>query len=437
MPIKLHNALSAIALPTAPGRYADGGGLYLRVQAGGVRSWLFRSIVGNKTRDVGLGAVDGPKAVSLADARREAKKLSGKVASGEVVEGSRTKARKAKALQEAADIVLTTFRQSADAYVESKEGGWRNEKHRQQWRNTLATYAYPVIGDMPVAMIGTDDVLKVLQPIWQAKPETASRVRGRIENVLAAAKVRGLRSGENPAQWRGHLDHLLSKPRKSEKHHPALAYAELPAFMADLRQRDAVAARALEFGILASGRTGEVIGATWAEVDMAAAVWTIPADRMKAVKEHTVPLSPRALALLKNVEPLNTTGRADAPLFPTTKGKALSNMAMDMLVRRMHQTKLAADGVGWVDRKQQNRKITVHGFRSTFRDWAGEQTAFPREVIEHAMAHQLPNKGEAAYSRATLMPKRTKLMAAWAGFADGTGSAGNVTQLRKAKVASL
>jgi integrase len=332
-------------------------------------------------------------------------------------------------------LTRRTFRDVAEAFIDRKEGGWRNEKHRQQWRNTLATYAYPIIGDLPVSLIETDHVLRVLEPIWEAVPETASRVRGRIENVLSAAKVQGMRSGENPALWRGHLDHILPKPGKLHRgHHAALAYAELPTFMADLRDREALAARALEFAILTAARTGEVIGATWAEVDLAAAVWTVPAVRMKAGKEHTVPLSPRAVAILEEVQPLNTKGRADAALFPASDGGALSGMAMAMLIRRMHKSEQGEGRPGWIDRKEGGRLITSHGFRSTFRDWAGEQSAFPREVIEHAMAHQLPDKAEASYARATLLPRRVKLMDAWADYCARPATAGGtVTPSRQAE----
>jgi integrase len=387
------------------------------VQDGGARSWLYRSTAGGKARDIGLGPAAGAGAITLAVARTKAIDLNTQAAKGEPLEGKRTKARKAAAQGQAEALTRRTFRDVAEAFIGRKEGGWRNDKHRQQWRNTLATYAYPIIGDLPVSLIGTDHVLKVLEPIWSCKPETASRVRGRIENVLSAAKVQGMRSGENPAIWRGHLDHLLPKPGKlSRGHHAALAYGELPAFMADLRAREALAARALEFAILTAARTGEVIGATWAEIDLAAAVWTVPAIRMKAGKEHAVPLSPRAVAILEAVQCHNTKGRADAPLFPANDGSALSGMAMAMLIRRMHKTEQAEGRTGWIDRKEAGRLITSHGFRSTFRDWAGEQSAFPREVIEHAMAHQLPDKAEAAYSRATLLPRRVKLMDAWAEY---------------------
>jgi integrase len=436
MPRKLHHALSPITVRNAaPGRHADGSGLYLRVQEGGARSWLFRSTAGGKARDIGLGPAAGAGAIPLTEARTMARDLSAQAAKGEALEGKRTKARKAAAQGQAEALTQRTFRDVAEAFIDRKEGGWRNEKHRQQWRNTLATYAYPIIGEVPVSLIGTDHVLNVLEPIWTAKQETARRVRGRIENVLSAAKAQMMRSGENPALWRGHLDHILAKPGKlNQRHHAALAYGELPAFMGDLRAREALAARALEFAILTAARRGEVIGATWAEIDLAAAVWTVPAIRMKAGKEHTVPLSPRALAILEAVQPLNTKGRADAPLFPASDGGALSGMAMTMLMRRMHNSEQAAGRPGWIDRKESGRLITSHGFRSTFRDWAGEQSAFPREVIEHAMAHQLPDKAEAAYSRATLLPRRAKLMDAWAEYcAAPVAAGGNVTPIRKAE----
>lgn len=436
MPRKLHNALTPVSVRNAgPGRHADGGGLYLRVQDGGARSWLYRSTADGKARDIGLGPAAGAGAISLADARAMARELSAQAAKGETLEGKRTKARKAAAQGQAEALTRRTFRDVAEAFIDRKEGGWRNDKHRQQWRNTLATYAYPIIGDVPVSLIGTDHVLKVLEPIWSDKPETASRVRGRIENVLSAAKVQGMRSGENPALWRGHLDHILPKPGKLNRgHHAALAYGELPAFLADLRKREAVAARALEFAILTAARTGEVIGATWAEIDLAAAVWTVPASRMKAGKEHSVPLSPRAVAILEAVQCHNTKGRADAPLFPASDGEALSGMAMAMLIRRMHKAEQAEGLTGWIDRKEGGRLITSHGFRSTFRDWAGEQSAFPREVIEHALAHQLPDKAEASYARATLLPRRIKLMDAWAEYCARPATAGGtVTAIRQAE----
>ena len=401
MPRKLHNALTPIAVKNAdPGRHADGGGLYLRVQLGGARSWLFRSMVAGKARDIGLGPAAGPGSLSLAEARGKVRELAARAAKGEVLEGKRIQARKVAAQAQAVALAGKTFKEVAEAFVDRKEGGWRNDKHRQQWRNTLATYVYPHFGALPVSQIETSHVLAVLEQIWNAKSETASRVRGRIENVLDAAKVQGLRTGENAARWRGHLEHLLPKPEKLVRgHHPALPYADLPAFMKDLVGREALAARVLEFTILTVARSGEVLGATWCEVDLDKAEWTIPAARMKAGREHSIPLSSRAVEILREVQPLNTKVNKAAPLFPTGRGGKLSGMAMPMLLRRMDRD-----------------AITVHGFRSTFRDWAGESTSFPREVVEHAMAHQLADKAEAAYQRGTLFPKRIKLMAEWADY---------------------
>ena len=401
MPRKLHNALTPIAVKNAgPGRHADGGGLYLRVQGGGARSWLFRSMVAGKARDIGLGPAAGPGALALMEARTKARELAVQAAKGEVIQSKRIQARKVAAQAQAAVLAGKTFKEVAEAFITRKEGGWRNDKHRQQWRNTLASYVYPHFGALPASQIETSHVLAVLEPIWNAKPETASRVRGRIENVLDAAKVQGLRTGENAARWRGHLEHLLPKPEKLVRgHHPALPYADTPAFMKDLADREALSARALEFTILTVARSGEVLGATWGEVDLDKAEWTIPAARMKAGKEHSIPLSSRAVEILREVRPLNTNGGKAAPLFPSGTGTKLSGMAMSMLLRRMDRD-----------------VITVHGFRSTFRDWAGESTSFPREVVEHAMAHQLADKAEAAYQRGTLFPKRVKLMAAWAAY---------------------
>ncbi|GAA4777200.1 tyrosine-type recombinase/integrase [Novosphingobium ginsenosidimutans] len=425
MPRKVHNALTPMAVKAAgAGRHADGGGLYLRVQQGGARSWLFRSLVGGKARDVGLGPAAGPNALSLAAAREMARELAAQASKGEPIEGKRSKARKAAAAIEAAGKAKRTFREVAAAYIDLQENGWKNDKHRAQWRATLEAYVYPHFGDLPVSEIETTHVLKVLQPIWTVKPETASRVRGRIENILDAARVQGLRSGENPARWRGHLKSLFPEPAKAKAernrkldrtgHHAAMPYAELPTFMADLAGREALAARALEFTILTAARSGEVLGATWGEIDLEAAIWTVPAARMKANKEHRVPLSPRAVAILKAVQPLNTKGIASAPVFPGTKGGGLSSMAMGMLMRRL------------------DRKETVHGFRSAFRDWSAETTGFAHEVCEMALAHVIGNKAEAAYRRGDLFDKRRKLMEAWASYC-GSAAAdrANIASIRK------
>ncbi|GAA4759715.1 tyrosine-type recombinase/integrase [Novosphingobium ginsenosidimutans] len=416
MPRKVHNALTPMAVKAAGvGRHADGGGLYLRVQQGGARSWLFRSLVGGKARDVGLGPAVGPNALSLAAAREMARNLAAQASKGELIEGKRSKARKAAAALEAASRARRTFREVAGDYIDLQESGWRNDKHRAQWRATLEAYAYPHFGDRPVSEIGTSEILTALKPIWTAKPETASRVRGRIENILDAAKVQGLRSGENPARWRGHLDQMLPKrSRLSRGHHAAMAYAEVPDFMARLTNCEGLSARALEFTILTAARSGETLGATWAEVDFEGAIWTVPAERMKAGREHRVPLSPRTVAILKAVQPLNTKGIASVPVFPGKKGGGLSGMAMGMLMRRL------------------DRKETVHGFRSAFRDWSAETTGFAHEVCEMALAHVIGNKAEAAYRRGDLFDKRRKLMEAWAAYC-GSAAAdrANIASIRK------
>ena len=293
-----------------------------------------------------------------------------------------------------------TFRDCAARYIASHRAGWRNPKHAAQWEATLATYAGPVMGGLSVQAIDTALVLKVLEPIWTTKPETAGRVRGRIESVLDWAKVRGYRAGENPARWRGHLDKLLparSKVRRVE-HHAALPYAELPGFLMSLRDQEGIAARALEFAIVTAARTGEVIGARWSEIDLLEKIWTVPPGRMKAGKEHRVPLSARALAILEEMQPHRHA--EDSFVFPGAKlGRPLSNMAFLMLLRRMGRDDL-----------------TAHGFRSSFRDWAAERTNFPSEVAEMALAHMVGSKVEAAYRRGDLFEKRSRLMAAWATF---------------------
>jgi integrase len=414
MPKKLSNALSPLAVKNAkPGRHADGGGLHLLVKESGARSWVYRFMLAGKSRDVGLGAAAGAGALSLADARDAASALRLKVKAGtDPLEERQRGAAEALAAAQAAKVASVTFKAVADAYIAANEGSWRNDKHRQQWRNTLATYAFPVVGDMPVASVETAHVLSILEPIWKAKPETASRVRGRIETVLDAAKARGYRQGENPARWRGHLAQILpARTRLSRGHHKALPYSELPQFVGKLREREAVAALALEFAILTATRSGEVLGATWGEVDRDKAVWTIPAGRMKAGKEHRVPLSPRALEILACVEPLPGTH-----LFPGAKGGALSGMAMAMLLRRME-----------VD-------VTVHGFRSAFRDWAAECTGYAHEVAEMALAHTIGNKVERAYRRGDLFDKRRRLMDDWASYSASDGPArATVTPIRKAQ----
>jgi integrase len=393
-----------------PGYYGDGGGLYLRVAPGGAKGWIFRYGGRGRRRDMGLG---GYPSIGLAKARELAGDCRGMIAAGLDPIAARNEKRAAAAVEAAKAM---TFDDCATAYITAHEAAWRNPKHRQQWKNTLSTYVSPVLGKLPVAAVDTGLVLKVLEPIWARKPETASRVRGRMEAVLDWAKVRGYRTGENPARWRGHLDHLLpakSKVRKVE-HHAALPYAQVGAFVASLHEQPGVSAHTLEFLILTATRTGETLGATWDEVDIGAKLWTIPAGRMKAGKEHRVPLSDAALAVLKEMREI----RHSDYVFPGGRDRRpLSEMSLLMLLRRM-----------------KHGDITAHGFRSTFRDWAAERTTFPREVAEAALAHAIPDAVEAAYRRGDLVDKRRKLMDAWAAYcAKIETDAGKVVALARAR----
>jgi integrase len=412
MPKKVSNALTPLAVKNAKsGRHADGGGLHLLVKESGARSWVYRFMLNGKSRDVGLGAA-GPDGISLSAARDAASALRLKVRSGiDPLQERQRKVAEALAAAQAAKVAGIAFRAVAEAYIASNEESWRNPKHRQQWRNTLATYVYPVMGDLPVAAIDTAHVLSILEPIWKAKAETASRVRGRIEVLLDSAKARGYRQGENPARWRGHLAQILpARTRLSRGHHKAMHYEEIPGFVRALHKREAVAALALEFTILTAARSGEVIGARWSEVDLPKGIWTVPAARMKAAKEHRVPLSPRVVEILERLKPLGTEW-----LFPSSKGGKLSGMAMGMLLRRM------------------NVDATVHGFRSGFRDWAAECTSYAHEVAEMALAHTIENKVERAYRRGDLFEKRRRLMDDWATYCGSDGTAGSeVTPIRRA-----
>ncbi|MEX2249161.1 MAG: integrase arm-type DNA-binding domain-containing protein [Parvibaculum sp.] len=361
-----------VAKTTAPGRYGDGGGLWLQVAAGGSRSWLLRFMLDGKAREMGLGAL---ATVTLAEARERAR--DARKALGEGIDPIEARAAQRGALRADAARAMT-FRAAAGAYIEAHRPGWKNAKHASQWGATLESYAYPVIGALPVAAVDVALVLKCIEPIWTAKPETAGRVRGRIEAVLDWAAARGYRTGDNPARWKGHLDTLLPARGKVApvQHHPALPYAEVPAFMAALRERDDIGARALEFTILPAARTGEAIGARLSEIDLETALWIVPPQRMKAGREHRVPLTPRAVAI---VRALPRDARGDF-LFPGAKaGHPISNMTMLQTLRRMGRDDL-----------------TVHGFRSTFLDWAAELTAFTAEVAEMALAHAVGDKVAAA-----------------------------------------
>lgn len=389
------------------GYYADGGGLYFRVSAFDTRSWAFRFTMLGKAREMGLGAYPD---VTLMEARERAAEARRLLRDGVDPIEARKATRSATA---AAVSRALTFGQCVDAYIAKESPAWKNSKHEAQWRSTLETYAYPVIGKLLVRDVTEEHVLKILEPIWLVKTETASRVRGRIESVLDFAKAKKLRDGDNPARWRGFLDKHLPKPKKiaKVKHHPALPYAEIGAFMPELKAQEGMGARALEFAILTAARSGEVRGATWSEIDLDAATWTIPASRMKAEKEHRVALSAAALKLLKALPRIDGSDL----LFPSSKNTPLSDMTLTAVLRRM--------GRG---------DITAHGFRSTFRDWAGETTAYPREVIEHALAHQLKDKAEAAYARGTLLEKRRKLMEAWGKYATTKRTPASVTPIRAA-----
>jgi integrase len=393
--------------------YADGGGLYLRVTPEGTKNWVLRFMIDRRPRWMGLG----PLALyGLQEARTKALDARRKRHEGIDPIAAR-RAERARQRLDAAKAV--SFKQCAEAYISSHRAGWRNSKHAGQWGATLATYAYPVIGALPVQAVDTGLVLKVLEPIWTAKPETAGRVRGRLESILDFAKVRGERDGENPARWRGHLDKLLpahSKVRQVE-HHAALPYAELPAFLASLREQEGVAALALDFLVLTAARTGEAIGARWTEIDLLDKTWTVPAARMKARREHRVPLSARALAILDEMRLARDGNNGDAFVFPGGKaGKPLSNMAFLMLLRRM--------GHG---------DLTAHGFRATFKTWASDRSSFHNEIVEASLAHVIGGKVEQAYMRGDLFEKRRRLMAQWAAFATTAPvhQAENVTPLRK------
>jgi integrase len=380
----------------ARGYLSDGGNLYLQVSDAGAKSWVFRYRMNGRLREMGLGSA---LSVSLAEARIKALDWRKRLVEGIDPLALRRSDRDADRAR------AVTFKDAANTYVESRSYSWKNAKHAAQWPATLTAYAYPVIGDLLVRDVTKDHILKILEPIWRTKSETASRLRGRIEAVLDWAKGRNLRTGDNPAAWEGNLEtDLVSKSKVHKvKHHEALAYKLMPEFMTELRAREGIAARALEFTVSCAARTSEVLGATWGEVDLKDKLWRVPGTRMKMGKDHEVPLSEAAIRILRQMlagaEADAGTSR-DMPVFWGQKpGKPLSQMSMLMTLRRM--------GRG---------DLTTHGFRATFRIWAAEQTNFPREVVEHALAHQLKDKVEQAYQRSTLFERRRELMAAWAQF---------------------
>ena len=381
----------------------DGDGLYLKVADSGTgASWVFRYKIDGKSRKIGLGKYPGTSLSEARDKAADARKL---LKSGMDPLATRDKEREEKRLESQAALAKSTpFKTHAAHYIAAHRSGWKNAKHAQQWENTLATYAEPIIGNLPASEITTAHILEILQPLWIEKTETANRLRNRIELVLDAAKARGMRDGENPARWRGHLDKLLPKRSKVRaiEHHPALPWPELPSFMSELANHDELTYKAMRLTILTACRTSEVLGATWEEIALDTRVWTIPAARMKARKEHRVPLSDAAIEVLDSLPRI--TG--SPYLFPSTRqGKHLSNMSMLMGLRRMGR-----------------EDLTMHGFRSTFRDWAAEQTNHPREVCEMALAHKIAEGAEAAYWRGDIFEKRRALMADWAAFATAAPS---------------
>lgn len=400
---------------TAPGLYAVGGvaGLHLQVTKSGARSWILRATIGGKRRDLGLG---GYPDVTLALAREKARDTREKIAQGIDPVAERQRLRSAALAERLRDM---TFEKAAEAVVAKKQAEARNPKHGKQWASTLETYAYPVLGPMSVADIELAHVKQVLEPIWQTKTETATRVRQRIEAVLSWASVHGHRSGENPARWKGNLDAVLPAPTKVSKveHHRAMPMDDMHDFMLALEKRKGIAPRCLAFVILTAVRSGEARAATWDEIDLAEKVWTIPGDRMKAGREHRVPLSAPAVEL---VEALPRFAGCNL-IFPNTQGRKLSDATLAAVLKRMklHET------------------ATVHGFRSTFRDWAAERTSTPHHVAEMALAHTIKNHAEAAYRRGDLLAKRAKLMQQWADFlATAPAKAENVTAIRQNKVAA-
>jgi integrase len=397
---KIARELSALEVSrlSDSGHHAVGGvtGLYLYVNDANARSWVLRMMIGSKRRHVGIG---GYPTVTLAQAKEKARQLRENVIRGiDPVEQRKAVASKLKAEQAAA----ITFKKAVVGYLETHGDVWKNAKHRAQWQSTLETYAYPFIADILVRDVCVEHVLSVLTPIWKVKNETASRVRGRIESVLDWSAARNYRSGDNPARWKGLLDKLLPAPNKVKvvEHHKAMPIDQAPGFINRLRMQEGMAALALEFAILCASRSGEVRGAQWSEIDMHSCLWTIPKERMKAGKEHRVPLSPQAMEILESLP-----NRSEGPsiVFPAPRGGPLSDMALTAVMRRMEE------------------EAVPHGFRSTFRDWVSERTNYPRELAEQALAHVLESKVEAAYRRGDALEKRRKMMCDWSQFLSNSG----------------
>jgi integrase len=405
------NRLSALKVARAkqPGMYADGGGLYLRVAEGGSKQWVFRYAAGTRDRDMGLGPVHTLTLPEAREKAREARLL--RLEGIDPIEGKRARI----AALRAADARAMTFKQCAEGFIKDNEASWTSARHRQEWVGSLVRLIYPTLGSLPVAAIDTPLVLKVLKPIWEKTPETASRVRGRIENVLGWATVHHYRAGDNPARWGGLLEHALPARSKIAKveHHAALPYAEFGAFVAKLRGDSGVAAACLQFITLTAARLDEARSSTWDEIDLANRIWVVPARRMKADKEHRVPLSDGTVAILEQMQVI----RQSDYVFP---GRLEGRPIGDNTIWRLAKEAAGSD-------------ITIHGLRSSFRDWAAERTSFPREVAELALAHSIPNAVEAAYRRGDLFDKRRRLMDAWAAYCAKPNATRKVVALARAR----
>ncbi len=392
----IKNKLTSRAIQSnkIPGYYSDGGNLYLRISKELNKTWAFYYKKNGKRSELGFGSIND---VSLEQAREKAAELRKQLKNG--VDPIEQKLRIANEIK-AQKAKYITFEQCAINYIESHKAGWKNKKHIQQWHNTLSQYTFPVFGDLEVKLVDTNLITKCLNPIWLTKNETAGRLRGRIEVILDWATAHGYREGLNPSRWKGHLDKLLAKPSKirTVKHHKALPFRDVTAFLNNLNRQEGVSARCLEFTILTAARTGEAIGATWSEIDIENKIWIIPPIRMKAKREHRIPLSPSAIAILNKMLEFKLSDY----IFPGTKN-GLSNMSMSSVLKRMEIS-----------------DITVHGFRSTFRDWAAETTSYPGDVVEMALAHTIKNKTEEAYRRGDLLEKRSQLMEDWANFCSKT-----------------
>ncbi|EML2027823.1 tyrosine-type recombinase/integrase [Acinetobacter baumannii] len=402
------------------GRHSVGGvdGLCLNVE-GNSRVWILRAVVGKRLdkdgkqkphrRDIGLGPY--PE-VSLAEARAKATELRLQIRSGiDPIAHKQEQLEKLRIQQ----LKNKTFRECAKVVIANKTRELKNEKHIGQWTSTLESYIYPALGNRSISTITKVDIAEVLQPIWIEKNETAKRIRGRVETVFDYAKAMGYFVGDNPAAWKGNLEPILGNLKQESRPHPSLPYEQVAEFIQHLRQKKGISSKALEFAILTACRSGEVFGAMWKEIDFKNKIWIIPKERMKADKEHRVPLSQVGISLLEQLYH-ETDPKPDDFIFPTPRsGEMLSDMSLTATIKRMHEQKFKENGIGYIDPKQ-NRVITTHGFRSTFRDWSADKTDYPREVCEHVLAHKLPDEVEAAYLRGAYLEKRKGLMADWAKF---------------------